>query len=352
MLTGESLPVLKTSIPNEHDACYDPEADKRFTLFSGTQAMEARRLGGAAVTAVILRSGFATAKGRLVRSILYPKPSSFEFYADSFKFVAVMGLFAIAGFLWSVAAFVKYNVDLRDVILNACDVVTIAVPPALPAAMTIGTEFAIERLRACSIFCISPNRVNMCGQVDLVCFDKTGTLTEEGVDVRGVLPTDEHAVGELTRADEAPTRLLQCLACCHGLTLVAGELIGDPLDLKMFASTGWVLQEPPEDERHDSVVPPRVFPPIPTPRSMSASSSLSGGMSDGSNDPEMMDATKRWASLEGLAIIKRFDFTSHHQRMSVIARNDHDRGSHVFLKGAPEVPRGVKIAMKKQRDGY
>ena len=55
----------------------------------------------------------------------------------------------------------------------------------MPAAMTIGTEFAIERLRACKIFCISPNRVNMCGQLDLICFDKTGTLTEEGVDVMG-----------------------------------------------------------------------------------------------------------------------------------------------------------------------
>ena len=37
------------------------------------------------------------------------------------------------------AKLIKHNVDLRDVILNACDVVTIAVPPALPAAMTIGT---------------------------------------------------------------------------------------------------------------------------------------------------------------------------------------------------------------------
>lgn len=36
--------------------------------------------------------------------------------------------------------------------------VTIAVPPALPAAMAIGTEFALERLKKAKIFCISPNR--------------------------------------------------------------------------------------------------------------------------------------------------------------------------------------------------
>lgn len=80
--------------------------------------MEARRNGADAVVGIVLRTGFATAKGRLVRSILYPKPSSFKIYADSFKFVAVMALFAIVGFLWSIAAFIKYNVDLRDGMLS------------------------------------------------------------------------------------------------------------------------------------------------------------------------------------------------------------------------------------------
>jgi len=348
MLTGESLPVLKTAIPVCHDTRYDAESDKRFTLFAGTKAMEARRMGGHRVLAIVLRTGFATAKGRLVRSILYPKASSLQFYADSFKFVGVMALFAILGFLWSIAAFIKYNVDLRDVILNACDVVTIAVPPALPAAMTIGTEFAIERLKKYKIFCISPNRVNICGQLDLVCFDKTGTLTEEGVDVMGVLPTDHTRVDDLTGVEQAPARLMECLACCHALTTVKGELIGDPLDLKMFAATGWTLHEAPEDQRHDSIQPPRVCPPVPTP-SDSRASSVSGGLSadrmrresDGSNDPDVIDFAKKWAEQQGLAIIKKFDFTSNHQRMSVIARNDHQKGSHVFLKGAPEVVRDL-----------
>ena len=36
-----------------------------------------------------------------------------------------------------------------------------------------------------------------------------------------------------------------CVACCHALTRVRGDLIGDPLDLKMFAATAWLLHEPP-----------------------------------------------------------------------------------------------------------
>ena len=52
--------------------------------------MEARRMGGDRVTAIVLRSGFGTAKGRLVRAILYPKPSNLEFYSDSFRCVGAM----------------------------------------------------------------------------------------------------------------------------------------------------------------------------------------------------------------------------------------------------------------------
>ena len=35
------------------------------------------------------------------------------------------------------------------------------------------------------------NRVNVCGELDMICFDKTGTLTEEGVDVMGVMSVNE-----------------------------------------------------------------------------------------------------------------------------------------------------------------
>lgn len=31
-----------------------------------------------------------------------------------------------------------------------------------------------------------------------------------------------------------------CMASCHSLTKIEGELSGDPLDLKMFNATGWV----------------------------------------------------------------------------------------------------------------
>lgn len=57
-------------------------------------------------------------------------------------------------------------------VVRTLDIVTIVVPPALPAAMTVGTYYAQSRLKKRGIFCISPPRINVSGKLKLVCFDK------------------------------------------------------------------------------------------------------------------------------------------------------------------------------------
>lgn len=59
-----------------------------------------------------------------------------------------------------------------ELVIRSLDIVTIAVPPALPAAITTGTIYAQSRLKKQGIFCISPPRINVCGKVSLFCFDK------------------------------------------------------------------------------------------------------------------------------------------------------------------------------------
>ena len=126
-----------------------------------------------------------TTKGSLVRDILYPREISFRFYTDGYKFVAIMAFLAILGFLCTVPIMLQIGTSIGNLIDRSLDLLTICVPPALPAAMTCGVVFSISRLKKEKICCISPNRVNVAGRVTTFVFDKTGTITEDGLSVMG-----------------------------------------------------------------------------------------------------------------------------------------------------------------------
>uniref|UniRef100_A0AAR2JBK1 P-type ATPase A domain-containing protein n=1 Tax=Pygocentrus nattereri TaxID=42514 RepID=A0AAR2JBK1_PYGNA len=129
-------------------------------------------------TAVLLKtfcfcsSGFFTAKGDLVSSILYPQPLNFRFYKDAMKFLLFLGVLALIGTIYSVVMLYKSNTPWAELVIRSLDIVTIVVPPALPAAITTGTIYAQNRLKKKGVFCISPPRINISGKISLFCFDK------------------------------------------------------------------------------------------------------------------------------------------------------------------------------------
>lgn len=293
MLTGESVPVSKLPATDESLRAMDlgassvsPETARHF-LFCGTKIIRTRRPqedqeGDAVALALVVRTGFNTTKGALVRSMLFPKPSGFKFYRDSFRYISVMAMIAILGFIASFVNFIRLGVEWHVIIVRALDLITIVVPPALPATLTIGTNFALSRLKGKQIFCISPQRVNVGGKLDIMCFDKTGTLTEDGLDVLGVRTvargsnTFSEVISETQAlADEQATSnpdttlraVLHTMATCHSLRSVDGELVGDPLDQKMFEFTNWTFVEgkqsagEAEDEEQGGLAPSIARPP-------------------------------------------------------------------------------------------
>uniref|UniRef100_A0A672H7F0 P-type ATPase A domain-containing protein n=1 Tax=Salarias fasciatus TaxID=181472 RepID=A0A672H7F0_SALFA len=138
MLTGESVPVTKTSLPcagEEAAAEYSPDEHKRHTLFCGTVVLQTRFYTGEAVKAVVVRTGEAGGGTGIMN-----------------------------------------KVDAKTIVTESLDIITITIPPALPAAMTAGIVYAQRRLKKVGIFCISPQRINMCGQLNLVCFDKVSPV--------------------------------------------------------------------------------------------------------------------------------------------------------------------------------
>lgn len=99
------------------------------------------------VFGLVTRTGYLTTKGSLVRDILYPKEIKFRFYSDGMKFVAIMALISILGFFCTLPFMIKMGTSTVNLIDRSLDLITITVPPALPAAMTCGVVFAIQRLR-------------------------------------------------------------------------------------------------------------------------------------------------------------------------------------------------------------
>lgn len=79
MLTGESIPVIKSSLPFTNDI-YDVTTDNKYTLYGGTKVIQSRSYGKSRVLGLVIRTAFVTTKGNLVRDILYPKPNKFKFY--------------------------------------------------------------------------------------------------------------------------------------------------------------------------------------------------------------------------------------------------------------------------------
>ena len=194
-LTGESVPVVKTSIQfpvlRESETILPGVAsDARTTLFSATKIMQLKPSAPhAKVLAMVVRTGFATTKGSLILSILYPKPSEFKFETQSYKFIAALFTLAMIGFGISIWQLDRLDAEIQTMIIRGLDLITIVVPPSLPLALTVGINFALVWLRQESIFCISPSRISMAGKIRCMCFDKTGQKKREisndgSVDVR------------------------------------------------------------------------------------------------------------------------------------------------------------------------
>lgn len=101
MLTGESVPVTKTPMPCKRDIIFDQKEHARHVLFSGTKVIQTRYIGSEKVLAIVINTGNITAKGGLVRSILYPPPVDYKFEQDSYKFIMMLGVAAGIGFTYT-----------------------------------------------------------------------------------------------------------------------------------------------------------------------------------------------------------------------------------------------------------
>ena len=328
MLTGESVPVTKTALPlvkkPSDDQPLHVKLHERHILFCGTRVIQTKYFKNKDVKAVVLSTGFMTAKGDLIRSILFPKPLDFRFMVDAMKFVGLLAIIALIGLVYSLVLRVERDEHWSTIVVRCLDLVTIVVPPALPIALSVGYATAQTRLKKSKIFCVSPSTINVCGVIDVVCFDKTGTLTEDGLDFSRVVPCERSLFQPpVTNGAyiEPKSSLATCMATCHSLARIEGEITGDPIDLKMFQVTNWELEEPSGDSDQYEVLTPTIVRP------------RRSGTSPEFNSTDDVDQQLPFE----VGIIRQYPFSSSLQRMSVITRVLGEKYFALYLKGAPEV---------------
>ena len=366
MLTGESTPIIKSQIPKIKDH-FNYDADKKYFLFAGTKIIQKRSRDKKRLLGLVTEIGFSTIKGNLIRSILYPKKMDEKFEKDSYKYIAFMSILCIAGFAISIP-FLLETQDWSDIIKKSLDLITTAVPPSLPACLGIGISYSINRLKKQSIMCIARDRVNPAGKINILCFDKTGTLTEDHLDIYGYRPikmktkNQEFYFADFTNKPSVNSNeaynyykqkktskeksqkdknkdlnlfFVECLATCHSATYVNNKIIGDPVDVKMFESSGWTLHEnnsEQEEKTSHNMISTFVRPG--QEEDLQKKVERIKEQQLGPNEIDEID--KVMEEHYELGIVRRFDFVPKLQRMSVITKNVNENYYKIFCKGSPE----------------
>ena len=173
------------------DACLDADgAHKNAALIGNTKVLQSSP-GEPACTpdggclAVILRTGFGTAQGQLVRTMISSTERVSANNLDSFLFIRFLLIFAIAASRYVWVKGIERGLKKSKLLLDCIMIITSVVPPELPRELSLAVNASLVALQGYAIFCTGPFHIPFAGRVDVYCYDKTGAITAENL-VEGV----------------------------------------------------------------------------------------------------------------------------------------------------------------------
>jgi len=221
VLTGESMPVVKSTAPVSEAAALDQQG----CAFMGTIVHQGSGLG------VVVRTGPRTAFGEIAAG-LAEKPSQTAFEVGLSRFSRL--LFAVAGILtiFIFAVNVALSRPLIEALLFSLAIAVGIAPEMMPAIVTVSLSAGSRALAAKRVLVKRLVAIEDLGNIEILFTDKTGTLTE------GVI-TFEHALDPDGHQSSRP--LLFGLVCNEATVSAGGPVGGNALDQAL-----WSAPEMPE----------------------------------------------------------------------------------------------------------
>ena len=280
-MTGESVPQMKEGLAMPEESLAMKTKHKMNVVYAGTKMLQCqgelieRRQnekedatrgdsssqsippppdGGC--LALVLRTGFASAQGKLVRMIEGAQEKVKGHERETGLLLSLLCLFAIAS-----SSYVLYHGAQDDrrskyeLLLHCILIVTSVIRPELPMQMALAVNNSLMTLMKLHVFCTEPYRVPVAGKLDQCLFDKTGTLTTDELVAVGVLlpgaistPDKKSKTGDLQSLltpmlDIHKSMAAFVLAGCHSLVMVDDETTGDPLELAALTAMQWKMSE-------------------------------------------------------------------------------------------------------------
>lgn len=253
MLSGESTPLLKESIElrDANDTLDVNGNDRNNVVFGGTKVLQTTvsetsfngiRSPDGGCLAVVLRTGFGTSQGQLIRLMVYTNEGRVSANnLEAFLFIAFLLVFAIAASWYVWTRGLLMGRPKGKLILDCILIITSVVPPELPMELSMAVNASLMALAKHAIFCTEPFRIPYAGQVDVCCFDKTGTITGEDLVVQGIANVGAREARDLVDVKALGRESTLTLAIAHNLVLLEDGLVGDPMEKTTVDALDWQL---------------------------------------------------------------------------------------------------------------
>lgn len=179
VLTGESVPVAKTSDPVSRDAAI---GDRRCMGYAGTLVTQGQ------ARAVVVATGAATEMGRIGRMLASVEQGSTPLLAKMAVFGRRLTLVIVgaAALLFFFGTFLR-GMSAAETFMAAVGLAVSAIPEGLPAILTITLAIGVQRMARRQAVIRRLPAVETLGSVTVICSDKTGTLTRNEMTVQTVI---------------------------------------------------------------------------------------------------------------------------------------------------------------------